>query len=73
MAHTRDRPADTTARVLLHRARRYLIAATIVWVAIWVATGAVDDDAFDEMLPILGGGTVFLIVIVPAAFFRKRP
>jgi len=25
------------------------------------------------MIPILGGGTVFLVVIVPAWLFRKRP
>jgi len=25
------------------------------------------------MIPILGGGTVFLVVIVPAWVFRKRP
>jgi hypothetical protein len=37
---------------------QYLIAATIVWVAIWVATGAVADDEFNDLIPILGGGTV---------------
>ena len=52
--------------------RSYLFAATLIWVAIWLATGIVADDAFDEMVPILGGGTVFFIVIVPAAFFKKR-
>ena len=26
-----------------------------------------------DMIPILGGGTVFFIVLVPAALFRKRP
>ena len=37
----------------------YLIAAAVVWAAIWVATGAVlADDAFNDMIPILGGGTV---------------
>jgi hypothetical protein len=51
----------------------YLVAATIIWVAIWVATGSVADDEFGDMIPILGGGTFFFIVIVPAAFFRKRP
>lgn len=48
----------------------YVIAATVVWVAIWVATASVADD-FDEMIPILGGGTVFFIVIIPAALFRE--
>ena len=51
---------------------RYLVAATIVWVAIWVATGSVADDEFNDMIPILGGGTVFFLALVPAAFFRKR-
>ena len=51
----------------------YLVAAAVVWVAIWVATGSVADDEFNDMIPILGGGTVFFIVLVPAAFFRKRP
>jgi hypothetical protein len=50
-----------------------VIAAAVVWAAIWVATGVVADDAFDALIPILGGGTVFFIVLVPAAFFRKRP
>jgi hypothetical protein len=49
----------------------YVIAATIVWVAIWAATAGVADD-FDELIPILGGGTFFFIVIVPAALFRER-
>lgn len=52
---------------------RYVIAAAVVWAAIWVATSVVADDAFDEMIPILGGGTVFFIVLVPAALFRNRP
>jgi hypothetical protein len=50
----------------------YLIAATVVWVAIWVATGVVADNEFDDIIPILGGGTVFFIVLVPATLFRKR-
>lgn len=51
----------------------YVIAAAVVWAAIWLATGVVADDAFDELIPILGGGTVFFIVLVPAMFFRNRP
>jgi hypothetical protein len=50
----------------------YLVAATIIWVAIWLATGSLADNEFDDLIPILGGGTFFFIVIVPAAFFRKR-
>ena len=49
----------------------YMIAATIIWAAIWAATAGVADD-FDEMIPILGGGTFFFIVIIPAALFRER-
>jgi hypothetical protein len=47
----------------------YLIAATVVWAAIWVATGVIADNEFDDMIPILGGGTVFFIVLVPATSF----
>jgi hypothetical protein len=37
----------------------YLAAAVSLWVAIWIATGSVlDASAFDDMVPILGGGTV---------------
>jgi len=32
----------------------------------------VTDNEFDDMIPILGGGTFFFIVLVPAALFRKR-
>ena len=49
-----------------------VIAAAVVWAAIWVATGVVADDALDDMIPILGGGTVFFVILVPAALFRKR-
>jgi hypothetical protein len=52
---------------------QYVIAAAVVWAAIWVATaGVLADNEFDDMIPILGGGTVFFIVLVPAALFRKR-
>ena len=50
---------------------RYVIAAAVVWAAIWVATGLVADNKFDDMIPILGGGTVFFIVLVPATLFPK--
>jgi hypothetical protein len=36
-------------------------------------TAGVADNEFDDMIPILGGGTFFFIVLVPAALFRKRP
>ena len=50
----------------------YLVSAVIVWVAIWIATDlVVDESAFDDMVPILGGGTVFFVVILPATLFRR--
>jgi len=54
------------------RRNQYVIAAAVVWAAIWVATASVAGDEFDDMIPILGGGTVFFIILVPAALFRKR-
>ena len=63
---------DSAGAVSKRVATEYLVAATIVWVAIWVATGSVADDEFGDMVPILGGGTFFFIVLVPAALFRKR-
>jgi hypothetical protein len=62
-----------SAGALSNGRNKYLVAATIVWVAIWLATGSVGDDEFNDLIPILGGGTVFFIVIVPAVFFRERP
>jgi len=59
---------------LVNRSRNtYVIAAAIVWAAIWLATGEVADDEFNDMIPILGGGTVFFVILVPAALFPKRP
>ena len=51
----------------------YVIAAAVVWAAIWLATAMVADNEFDDMIPILRGGTVFFIILVPAALFRTRP
>jgi hypothetical protein len=51
----------------------YLASAAILWAAIWIATaGILDQSAFNDMVPILGGGTVFFVVILPAALFRQR-
>jgi hypothetical protein len=50
---------------------RYLVAATVVWVAIWVATGVVADNEFGDMVPILGGGTVFFIVVSAGGVLRN--
>ena len=50
----------------------YLAAAVILWVAIWISTaGVLDDAAFDDMVPILGGGTFFFLVILPAGLFHR--
>jgi hypothetical protein len=51
----------------------YLASAAILWIAIWIASASVlDDNAFNDMVPILGGGTFFFVVILPAALFRQR-
>ena len=50
----------------------YLVAAVILWVATWISTaGVLDHSAFDDMVPILGGGTFFFVVILPAGLFRR--
>jgi hypothetical protein len=50
----------------------YTAAAVILWVAIWITTATtLDESAFDDMIPILGGGTFFFVVIVPAGLFRR--
>jgi hypothetical protein len=50
----------------------YLASAVILWVAIWIATASVlDASAFDDMVPILGGGTFFFVVILPAGLFHR--
>ena len=50
----------------------YLVSAVILWVAIWIASAsALDDSAFDDMVPILGGGTFFFVVILPAGLFHR--
>lgn len=61
----------TVDPVAKRKGLEYVIAATIIWVAIWAATAGVAED-FKEMIPILGGGTFFFIVIIPAALFRER-
>ena len=50
----------------------YFAAAVIIWVATWIATAsALDDSAFDDMVPILGGATFFFLVIIPAGLFHR--
>lgn len=52
--------------------RSYVIAAAIVWVAILIAAAVVlrDSPYLGSMLPILGGGAVFFVVLVPGWLFR---
>lgn len=58
--------------VLVNTRTEYLASAVILWVAIWIATaGVLDESAFDDMVPILGGGTVFFVVILPAGLFHR--
>ena len=70
-------PSAPAKRVDTHRRcnatrTEYLASAVILWVAIWIATAlTVDESAFDHMIPILGGGTVLFVVILPAALFRR--
>ena len=55
--------------------RSYYLAAAIVWVAIIVASALVlkDSPYFSQMLPILGGGAAFFVVILPEAIRAKAP
>ena len=58
--------------VLVSTRTEYLVSAVILWAAIWIATaGVLDESAFDDMVPILGGGTFFFVVILPAGLFRR--
>lgn len=54
--------------------RVYLIGAVIVWVAIIAAVAAslADTPYFAQLLPLLGGGVVWFLVIVPGALLRVR-
>ena len=50
----------------------YLASAVILWVAIWITTAStLDASAFGDMVPILGGGTFFFVVILPAGLFHR--
>jgi hypothetical protein len=54
--------------------RNYLIGAVIVWVAIIAASRFIlaGTPYFGQMLPILGGGAAWFVVIVPGALLRTR-
>ena len=66
-------PLTKLGKLVLVSARtEYLVSSAILWAAIWIATAQVlDESAFDDMVPILGGGTVFFVVILPAALYRR--
>lgn len=52
----------------------YLIGAAIVWAGLFMASAIIlaGTPYFAQMLPILSGGAVFFVILVPGAFFRKR-
>ncbi len=54
--------------------RAYLIGAVIVWVGIILASSVIlaGTPYLAPMLIILGGGSVWFVVIVPGAFFWNR-
>jgi hypothetical protein len=55
--------------------RVYLTGTVIVWVSIMIATAVILSGTpyFGQMLPILGIGVFWTIVVVPGAYFWTRP
>lgn len=55
--------------------RTYLIGAVIVWVGILFASAIIlkGTDQFAQMLPILGGGAVWFVLLVPQLLRRREP
>ncbi len=53
--------------------RSYVLVAAIVWAAILVASALIlaGSPYFGQLLPILGGGAAFFVVILPAGVFRR--
>ncbi|MBX6342792.1 MAG: hypothetical protein IRY97_10065 [Thermomicrobiaceae bacterium] len=54
--------------------RAYLIGAAIVWAGIFLASAVVlsGTGQFGRMLPILGGGAVWFVVLVPPLLRRSQ-
>jgi len=52
----------------------YLLGAALVWVAIIAASAAIlgGTPYLAPMLPVLGGGAVWFVVLSPAALRRLR-
>ncbi|HEX2348717.1 MAG TPA: hypothetical protein VHI51_09810 [Ktedonobacterales bacterium] len=48
----------------------YLLGAAIVWAGIFIAVAVVLQGTpyFGQLLPILGGGAVYFVVLVPMLF-----
>ncbi len=55
--------------------RTYLIGTVIIWVGIWAASAVIlgGTPYFAQMLPILGIGVFWFVIVVPGAFFWIRP
>jgi hypothetical protein len=51
----------------------YLIGSAIIWAGIFIATAVIlkGTDHFAQLLPILGGGMVWFIILVPLLFQRR--
>lgn len=52
--------------------RSYLIGAVVIWVGIVAATALVASDRFGQMIPILGGGAFWFIVLAPNLFRDEK-
>jgi hypothetical protein len=52
----------------------YVLGAGILWAGIFLASAVVLQGTpyFSQMLPILSGGAVWFVVIVPGAWHRQR-
>ena len=55
--------------------RVYLIGTMIIWGGICFASSVIlqGTPSFAQMLPILGSGVFWFVVVVPGAFFWTRP
>lgn len=53
--------------------RSYLAGSIIIWAGIIVATAVILDgtDRFAQVLPILGGGALWFLVLIPAQLWRQ--
>ncbi len=50
--------------------RAYLVGSVIVWVGIWLASAVILQGTpyFAQMLPILGIGMIWSVILVPGLF-----